>query len=268
MTEKELMEMALNFGNGWQVDHVYFDSKNKALHIHASTIKGSLFECPECGNLAPVYDHTPERKWRHLNFFQYEAYLHAKLPWIHCSNCRKIKTIKSNWARKRSGCSIYFEAFVILLMKAMPVKKVVDLVGEHDTTLWPILHHYVEEAREKEDFSNIKNIGFDETSRRKGHHYVSIFMDLDQRKVISVAEGKDHQTLNQLKHLLMTHGGHPDDIQEFSIDMSPSFIKGVSEKFPNAFLTFDKYHIMKMINHALDETRRKEQRAHPELKHS
>ena len=75
-------------------------------------------------------------------------------------------------------------------MKAMPVKKVANLINEHDTTLWPILHHYVEEAREREDFSSVQHVGFDETSRRKGHEYVSIFMDLEKRKVISVTEGK------------------------------------------------------------------------------
>lgn len=153
-------------------------------------------------------------------------------------------------------------------MKAMPVKKVANLVNEHDTTLWPILHHYVHEAREREDYSSAKHVGFDETSRKKGHKYVSIFMDLDQRKVISVAEGKDHHTLKGFKHDLMAHGGHPDDIKEFSIDMSPSFIKGAGEQFPKASLTFDKFHVMKLINEALDETHRKEQAGHPELKNS
>lgn len=83
----------------------------------------------------------------------------------------------------------------------MPVKKVESLVDEHDTTLWAILHYYVEEAREREDYSNVQNVGFDETSRKKGHDYVSVFMDLDQRKVISVADGKDHQTLNNLSRI-------------------------------------------------------------------
>lgn len=150
----------------------------------------------------------------------------------------------------------------------MPVKKVESLVDEHDTTLWAILHYYVEEAREREDYSNVQNVGFDETSRKKGHDYVSVFMDLDQRKVISVADGKDHQTLNQFKQDLMAHGGHPDEIKELSIDMSPAFIKGAVEKFTNASITFDKFHVMKIINRALDETRRKEQKYHPELKHS
>ncbi|MFP7199341.1 ISL3 family transposase [Lysinibacillus halotolerans] len=269
MTENELLQMALNLGSEWKVDHVEFNPDDKELHIFISTIKGSKFECPACGHPAPVYDHGRKRIWRHLNFFQYEAYLHARLPRTDCSKCNgSPKTIKPNWARERSGFSVYFEAFVILLMKAMPVKKVANLVNEHDTTLWPILHHYVEEAREREVYSAVQHVGFDETSRKKGHEYVSIFMDLDKRKVISVTEGKDQHTLKGFKHDLMVHGGHPDNIKEFSIDMSPAFIKGAEEQFPNAALTFDKFHVMKMINEALDETRRKEQQSHPELKNS
>lgn len=65
-------------------------------------------------------------------------------------------------------------------------------------------------------------------------------MDLEERKVISVTEGKDQHTLKGFKHDLMVHDGrHPDNIKEFSVDMSPAFIKGAEEQFPNASLTFN-----------------------------
>ncbi len=47
--------------------------------------------------------------------------------------------------------------------------------------------------------------------------------------------------------------------------MSPAFIKGVKNYFPTAHLTFDKFHIMKIINAAVDEVRRQEQKERPEL---
>ncbi|MDC3412616.1 hypothetical protein NC797_05530 [Aquibacillus sp. 3ASR75-11] len=75
------------------------------------------------------------------------------------------------------------------------------LVGEHDTRLWPVLHHYVDEARSREDYSDVDKVGCVETLRRRGHEYVSIFMDMDKRKVISVAEGKDHEVLDDFKQI-------------------------------------------------------------------
>ena len=65
------------------------------------------------------------------------------------------------------------------LAKSMPVKTIAGFVNEHDTRLWRILHHYVDMSREKADHSQVKQVGMDETSRRRGHNYVSLFVDLD-----------------------------------------------------------------------------------------
>ena len=118
----------------------------------------------------------------------------------------------------------------------------------NNTRLWRILHHYVDEARDKADYSDIRNVGMDETSRRRGHNYVSLFVDLDTPKVLFVTEGKDAATVERFKQDLTDHNGNPEAIEEMCSDMSPSFISGVEKYFPNAHLTFDKFHIMKVIN--------------------
>jgi transposase len=61
------------------------------------------------------------------------------------------------------------------------------MIGEHDTRLWRVLEHYVLEARSNEDFSEVKSVGVDETSRAKGHNYVSVFIDLDKSKGMCLA---------------------------------------------------------------------------------
>jgi len=48
--------------------------------------------------------------------------------------------------------------------------------------------------------------------------------------------------------------------------MSPAFIKGAEEQFPEAHLTFDKFHVLKVINEAVDKVRRQEQQDRPELR--
>ena len=57
-------------------------------------------------------------------------------------------------------------------------------------------------------------------------------------------------------------------IQSVSCDMSPAFINGISSEFPNAKITFDKFHVMKMMNEAVDEVRKQEQSTIKELKNS
>nr|WP_162142477.1 ISL3 family transposase [Aneurinibacillus terranovensis] len=203
-----------------------------------------------------------------MNFFQFRAVLVGKPPRVQCDVCRTPKTAELSWARERSGYSLYFEAFMVLLAKAMPMNEVSRLVGEHDTTLWLILHHYVDEARQEQTWETVKRIAIDETSRAKGHEYVTLVMDLDTRKVLHVAEGKDQRTLFDFKGQLLHKCGHPDDIEELCMDMSPSFIAGAKMYFPNVEITYDKFHVMKVINTAVDETRRKEQRTVADLKNS
>ncbi len=269
MTEHDMFNRALNLGSGWEVYEVSFDVEAKELRIFIRTVKGSLHTCGNCGNPnCRIHDHGKEREWRHMNFFHFRAVLIGKLPRVDCDQCKTPKTAEFSWARERSGFSLYFEAFMVMLAKSMPMNEVSRLLGEHDTTLWPILHHYVDEAREQQTWEDVKRIAIDETSRAKGHEYVTLVMDLDTRKVLHVTEGKDQRTLFNFKEQLLQKCGHPDDIEELCMDMSPAFISGAKSYFPNVEITYDKFHVMKIINAAVDETRRKEQRTVTDLKGS
>ena len=73
-------------------------------------------------------------------------------------------------------------------------------------------------------------------------------------------------TSESFKQDLEEHGGDALKITDFSIDMSKAFIKGIGEKFENAAITFDKFHVIKIINDAVDKVRRAEQTLCPELK--
>ena len=103
---------------------------------------------------------------------------------------------------------------------------------------------------------------------RRGHNYVSLFVDLVRRRVLFVAEGKDADTVGVFAKDLTTHGGNPEAVAEVCIDMSPAFIAGTAESLPNAQITFDKFHVVKLINQAVDAVRRAEQKSHAELKKS
>lgn len=73
------------------------------------------------------------------------------------------------------------------------------MIDEHDTRIWRVLGHYVREARSNEDFSEIKSVGVDETSKANGHKYFSVFIDFDKSKVVHVCEGKDASTIESFK---------------------------------------------------------------------
>ena len=267
MRDTELFQMALGLIPPWQVESCEFDPERKRIDIMLHFRRGGTFTCPECGEEElKAYD-TELKHWRHLNFFQHEAYLSAHVPRVKCSQCG-IRRVNVPWARSGSSFTLLFEAMIMTLAKAMPVKTLASFVNEHDTRLWRIIHHYVDKGRSEADYSKVKNVGFDETSSKRGHDYVSLFVDLAGPRVLFVTEGKDSSTVERFKQDLIDHSGCAENIEQMCCDMSPAFIKGAREQFPDAKLTFDKFHIMKIVNEAVDEVRRQEQKERPELARS
>jgi transposase len=259
MRDTALLQLALGLTPPWTASRAGFDPEAHRLDIEIDFAPGSRFACPVCGAAdCPAYD-TERKTWRHLNFFQHQAYLNARVPRIRCDACG-IKTVNVPWARPDSGFTLLFEALVMTMVSAMPVAAVARIVGEHDTRLWRVLHHYIEQARARIDASEVTHVALDETAARRGHNYITLFADIDQARVLFATEGRDAATIAAFAEDLAAHGGDPEAIDEVCIDMSPAFIKGTAESLPNAAITFDKFHAVKIVNDAVDQVRRGEQK--------
>lgn len=268
----DLFNYSIGVQSPWYVASVEFSKENKQMDITVDYQDGTKFPCPHCGGKnTDIYDRDT-RSWRHLNHFEHDTYIHAKVPRIWCHDCTKDKggvfTIEVPWARKRGHFSYGFEAFILQLVREMPVLAVARLVGEHDTRIWRIVRHYVDQARALQDFSNVHQIAVDETSTARGHNYVTVVADTKQRRAIFVTPGKDASTLTRFVDDFKRHGGDPSNMETVCSDMSPAFIAGIQRHFPDASLTFDKFHVTKVIGEAVDKVRREEQRTQPILKHS
>jgi len=266
MRDTDLFQLALALTPPWYVVSCEFDVAKHRLDIEINFPPGSLFTCAGCGTDGCSAHDTERHSWRHLNFFQHEAYLTARVPRVYCKGCGGIKTVEVPWARSGGGFTLLFEALIMIMAKAMPVKSIANILKEHDTRLWRVLNHYVHESRQEADFSAVTEVGVDETSSKRGHNYVTLFVDLKPPKVLFATEGKDASTLERFKADLQDHQGEASRIQEICCDMSPAFISGVEKHFPEAHLTFDKFHVLKVLNEAVDKVRRQEQQDRPELK--
>uniref|UniRef100_UPI00399B5A70 ISL3 family transposase n=1 Tax=Roseovarius halophilus (ex Wu et al. 2025) TaxID=3376060 RepID=UPI00399B5A70 len=229
---------------------------------------GSRFTCPSCGAAdQPVHD-TRRRSWEHLRFFEHKAIIHAAIPRVACRECSKTRQVTVPWARSGSGFTQLFDAFVIALVRAMPVSAVAELLDVGDDRIWRVVTHYVEAARAEEDFEAVTAVGIDETAARRGHAYITLVHDLDARRLLFACEGRDQGTVASFVEDLEAHGGDVSRITAACIDMSRSYIAGVGKHLPEAAVTFDRFHVVKLANEALDEVRRAEVRTEPALKRS
>ena len=229
---------------------VEFDPVKGRIDFEFAFRRSAKFVCPACGAEGQPVHGMLRRSWHHLNFFQYEAYLHAGVPRTQCGGCGKVHQVAVPWARPNSGCTRLFEALGLTLCKVLPVN--VNTVAQHlavgDDALWAILHRYVEQARAQEDFSEVRCVGIDETASRRGHNYVTFAHDMDARRLLFGGEGRDQTPVLAFADDLTAHGGDPKAITDASIDMSKAYIAGVGKHLPNAGIIFDRFHIIQLAN--------------------
>lgn len=259
MDTNPLFTLALGLASPWRVAETRFDAAQRRLDLRLAYADSAHFPCPSCGaGDCPVYD-ADEKQWRHLDFFQHQAFLTARVPRIQCRTCG-VKLVSVPWARPGSGFTLLMEALVLELARNMPVRAIARLLSVDDKRLWRIVEHYVEQAVERMDCSSVRRIGVDETSARRRHDYISLFFDLDHRRLVFATEGRDAATVADFSDFLSDHGGAPEKIREVSCDMSPAFIRGVCDHLPKASVTFDRFHVMRVLSDAVDAVRRSEWR--------
>jgi transposase len=265
MIETRIFEAALAIQSPWYVKEIQFDAASKRLDIYIDFNRGSTFPStdPTFPDKYKVKD-TLDKTWRHLNFFEHECYINCRTPRIDLGG-NKTELISPPWAGVVSGFTLLFEALVMELCAHMPVHSVCQIIKESDNKIWRMLEKYVDKALASEDYSHITAVGMDETSRAKGHNYITLFVDMLKGKTVHVADGKDNQTVNEFVKSLETHNGNRNQVTDVSCDMSPAYIKGVKAFLPNATITFDKFHILKIINGAVDQVRREEILSQPIL---
>lgn len=263
MTTK-VFEAALGVSDPWYVAGVDFDEAKRVLTILVDFTAGSRFPHPEAEGLHGAYD-TVSKRYRHLNFFQHECYLEVRVPRVKLPDGRVVQ-VEPPWAGKLSGFTLLFEALVLMLCQQMTFAAVARMVGESWYRVATIAEHYVELALAEADFSGVTSLAIDETSRARGHDYVTLAADAEKRAVLAVTCGRDAAAIHRVVDEIASRGGRPEAITSVSLDMSPAFIKGVGERLPNAQITFDKFHVIAHASLAVDKTRRLEQKNDPDLK--
>lgn len=267
MNEAQLFAMAIGIQKPWYIEKIHLDIENNELNIHVDFEKGSEFTYvdEQTGEESKhkAYD-TSEKTWRHMNFFQYHCYLHCRVPRVKTHE-GKVRQVKTPWEGSSSGFTLLFEALILQFIKVMPVNQISKMMGIYDSKIWKLLSYYTKNCREMEDYSTVTSVGMDETSIT-GHNYITTFVDMNEKRTLFVTDGKDNETVTKFVDDLVQHGGLAENITQASCDMSPAFVKGINENLSNAEITYDRFHVMKKINNAVDEIRKEDLKDNPILK--
>ena len=230
------------------------------LEIVLETERGAAFPCPECGRPCKAHDFK-DFTWRHLNFFQHHCLITARVPRTDCRE-HGVKRVQVPWAREGSGFTLLFEQAAMTLVREMPVLAVARFIGITDKRLWRIVEHYVAKALRDLDLSALTALAFDETASKRGHNYVTVFIDAKRKSepVVFATSGKGKATVKEFERFLKAHGGDPGRVTEVVCDMSPAFLAAVGKAFPDATVTVDWFHVVQLFTKAVDDVRKAERR--------
>ena len=245
----------LELGEEWRMVGVHFEEAHRMFLLKVEETSGLWpAESLRAGGPVNCYDHVEPMRWRHLNVFNCECVIECRLPRGKRAD-GTVYRVTPPWEGKNKHFTKEFEAFALALMREMPVNRAGEILGERDGRMWSMVHRHVEAARATVSMADVRAVGVDEMSRRKGHHYVSVFADMEKRKVLFATEGKDAETWQGFREDLEVHGGKAASIEEVSMDMSPADIKGVREQCPQASVVFDKFHVVFNANEAVNRVR-------------
>jgi len=250
----------------WVIKDVAIYHKNKLVEVSIGFVRGSRFSCPECGHECGVHDSVTHR-WRYLDFFDYRCYITMNVPRVRCEK-HGVRTLKETpWGRMGSHYSFMVEQQIMKLSSEMSMSALSKHIGEPDSNLWRVFNYYVFNAVNNDmDLSMVRRVAVDEKSQKRGHIYVTIFSDLDTGNVIYVTEGRKKDVFSEFRKWLPKHGGDPELIELFSMDMSVSYKAGRAEYFKKADEVYDRFHIKKGLNEAVDKVRKAEVKHSDELK--
>lgn len=259
MDEKALFTKILGIKLPWFVRQVVMDEAAQRIDIYVDHEKDIQVRCPECGEFYSMYDHSPERIYRHLNTCQMETYIHVWPPRVNCPK-HGIKQIESEVGENGSDMTYAFESLVICVAQECSIEATARLCGLSWDRSWNALERAVSRGRARKEHRVPSRIGVDEKSIAKGHKYESLVYDIDAGTVEFVWDDRGQESLESYYRQFTEE--ELASIEAVAMDMWDPYIAATKAHVPDAEkkIVFDRFHVMKHILAAVDEVRKSEHR--------
>jgi len=260
MQDTELYAKLLNLGDGWRVSRVSLDMTANRIDVWVETTGNGRRICPECRTAGPVYDHTAEQVWRHLDTCQCHTYVHARLPRVTCGK-DGVRQVAAPWAGPRSGFSLLMERRLIDTLRECDVTGCGRLHGISWDQGWGIMERAVRRGRERKPHRIPEYIGVDEKSFASHHNYETLVCDLENGTVECVVDDRRQESLETYFREFTAE--ELEGVKAIAMDMWDPYIAAAKAYIPDAEekIVFDRFHVTKMITAAVDNVRRQEHRA-------
>lgn len=237
MHDRQLYARILGITSPWLVRDVELDEESHTVVVHLKHSTGPL-ACPECGESCPGYDSQP-RRWRHLDTCQFQTILSADVPRCECPE-HGVGQLRVPWAEEHGRFTALFESVAIDWMleagRAATARRMRLSWAEADGIMKRAVARGL--ARRKQELYPL--LGVDEKSFQKGHEYVTVVCDLEQKIVLYVGDERSQASLDGFYDSLTD--AQRNAVEAVAMDMCQAYVASTTDKLPDGAskIVFDK----------------------------
>jgi len=220
--------------------------------------------CGVCGSKCRgIHGHRP-RSWRHVDLGGMKVHLSYAIRRAFCRRCAAVTTEQVPWAPHATNFTFAFEELTAFFAQQCSTTFVANYLRISWVTVGAIVQRVVTRRHKAmhgdgDGLDGLRNIGVDELSYRRHHEYVTVVVDHDSGRIVWAAPGKNAETL---KSFFAALGSTRSALLEsVTVDLSAAYTKAIKEAAPKARIVYDRFHVQRLVQDALDETRRDEVRS-------
>jgi len=218
-------------------------------------LKKSLKKCSKCHSYNVHIKDSKTRRLRMVPLGKLKCYLEINIHKYKCKDCHASAWVHLPFTVGKLPMTEAFVRYVLSLVKLGTIQSIASFVGLQWKTVCNIHKDFLKKKYKNISYKNLIYLSVDEFSIKKGHVYMTVFTDISTGCIIYAVKGR---TSEDIKPFLQKLSKKALKLKAIAMDMSNSYISAVRENLPNIAIVFDRFHVVKKLNEAVDELRKQE----------
>jgi transposase len=219
-------------------------------------MKKNCSTCKNCGNLYSNFKGKKLRRLRMVPFGNKTTFLDLHIHRLECKRCKYIWWPNLSFMAGKKRMTRSLIQYILDLMQFGTIRDVALFIG----VAWDVVKDIHKDALKRIykniEYKELRHLGIDEFSIRKGYDYMTIITDLETGRIIYAVEGRNNKDVAPFLKKLAKKA---INLKAFAMDMSSSYASAVRETLPKVKIVLDHYHVTALINLAIDDLRREQQ---------
>ena len=231
------------------------EETDECMLVYIDRLGKRLLRCGVCRQRCrEVHDIRKQREWRDLSMRKLPLKLRYRPRRVECPRCG-VRVEDFPWAEPWARVTTALSNAVAVLARELSWKGTAREYGLNWKSVATIVKRAVQYGRKHRKRPPVHVMGIDEVSRRKGQVYLTVVYDLERRVLLWVGDDRTEEAVRPFFTLEMGKR-RCQTLQVVCMDMWAAYAKLVRDHAVNAQILFDRFHIVKHLNQAVEAARR------------